>query len=166
MPQQRKNEESARLRGERDQIKFIDLRFEGWQVGLWDFHVPEASGFIDGDIGNVYCLISLRIANAGDVVSNPAQFRVETRSVRKETGKSLHIVKFPRKKSQPALPLVSTSIEMGGGYVMQFFDECHLSKLKYEVLPFISATLEINFATQFLSSSLPKEKFEPCHWLC
>ena len=27
-PQQRKNEESKRLRGERDQIKFIDFRFE------------------------------------------------------------------------------------------------------------------------------------------
>ena len=27
-PQQRKKEESKRLRGERDQIKFIDLRFE------------------------------------------------------------------------------------------------------------------------------------------
>ena len=31
-PQQRKKEESVRLRGERDQIKFIDLRFERWQV--------------------------------------------------------------------------------------------------------------------------------------
>ena len=31
-PQQRKNEESERLRGERDQIKSIDLRFERWQV--------------------------------------------------------------------------------------------------------------------------------------
>ena len=31
-PQQRKREESVKLRGERDQIKFIDLRFEGWQV--------------------------------------------------------------------------------------------------------------------------------------
>ena len=31
-PQQRKKEESKRLRGERDQIKLIDLRFEGWQV--------------------------------------------------------------------------------------------------------------------------------------
>ena len=31
-PQQRKKEESQRLRGERDQIKFIDLRFERWQV--------------------------------------------------------------------------------------------------------------------------------------
>ena len=31
-PQQRKKEESKRLRGERDQIKFIDLRFERWQV--------------------------------------------------------------------------------------------------------------------------------------
>ena len=30
-PQQRKKE-SKRLRGERDQIKFIDLRFERWQV--------------------------------------------------------------------------------------------------------------------------------------
>ena len=31
-PQQRKKEESERLRGERDHIKFIDLRFERWQV--------------------------------------------------------------------------------------------------------------------------------------
>ena len=34
MPQQRKKEESKRLRGERerDQIKFIDLGFERWQI--------------------------------------------------------------------------------------------------------------------------------------
>ena len=32
MPQQRKKEESERLRGNRDQIKFIDLGFERWQV--------------------------------------------------------------------------------------------------------------------------------------
>ena len=32
LPQQRKKEESERLRGERDQIKFIDLGFERWQV--------------------------------------------------------------------------------------------------------------------------------------
>ena len=31
-PQQRKKEGSKQLRGERDQIKFIDLRFERWQV--------------------------------------------------------------------------------------------------------------------------------------
>ena len=31
-PQQWKNKESERLRGERDQIKFIDLGFERWQV--------------------------------------------------------------------------------------------------------------------------------------
>ena len=31
-PQQRKKEESELLRGGRDQIKFIDLRFETWQV--------------------------------------------------------------------------------------------------------------------------------------
>ena len=31
-PKKRKREESKRLRGERDQIKFIDLRFERWQV--------------------------------------------------------------------------------------------------------------------------------------
>ena len=31
-PQQMKKEESERLRGERDQIKFIGLRFERWQV--------------------------------------------------------------------------------------------------------------------------------------
>ena len=31
-PMQRKEEESERLRGARDQIKFIDLRFESCQV--------------------------------------------------------------------------------------------------------------------------------------
>ena len=31
-PQQRKKEECERLRGERDQIKFIVLGFERWQV--------------------------------------------------------------------------------------------------------------------------------------
>ena len=31
MPQQRKKE-SKKLRGERDQIKFIDFRYERWQV--------------------------------------------------------------------------------------------------------------------------------------
>ena len=30
--QQRKKEKRERLRGERSQIKFIDLRFERWQV--------------------------------------------------------------------------------------------------------------------------------------
>ena len=30
--QERKKEESEWLRGERDQIKIIDLRFEGWQI--------------------------------------------------------------------------------------------------------------------------------------
>ena len=32
MPQQRKKEESERLREEGGQIKFIDIRFERWQV--------------------------------------------------------------------------------------------------------------------------------------
>ena len=31
-PRQRKEEEGERLRGGRDQIKFIDLGFERWQV--------------------------------------------------------------------------------------------------------------------------------------
>ena len=31
-PQKLKKEESKRLRGEGDKIKFIDLRFERWQV--------------------------------------------------------------------------------------------------------------------------------------
>ena len=31
-PQRRKLEESERLRGGRDQIKFSDLRFERWQA--------------------------------------------------------------------------------------------------------------------------------------
>ena len=31
-PPQRKKEESKRLRGNEDQIKFIDLRFKRWQV--------------------------------------------------------------------------------------------------------------------------------------
>ena len=32
IPQQCKEEESERLRGERDQIEFIDPRFERWQI--------------------------------------------------------------------------------------------------------------------------------------
>ena len=32
-PRPRKKEESEQLRGERDQIKFIDLRFERWDSG-------------------------------------------------------------------------------------------------------------------------------------
>ena len=31
-PQKRKKEESEQLRGERDKIKFIYIRFERWQV--------------------------------------------------------------------------------------------------------------------------------------
>ena len=31
-PQHKKKEESEKLRGETDQIQFIDLRFERWQV--------------------------------------------------------------------------------------------------------------------------------------
>ena len=31
-PQQRKTENSERLRGERDHVKIIDLRFERWKV--------------------------------------------------------------------------------------------------------------------------------------
>ena len=31
-PQQRKKEESEQLRGQRDKIKLIHLRFERWQV--------------------------------------------------------------------------------------------------------------------------------------
>ena len=31
-PREMKKEESEKLRGEREQIKFIDLRFERWQV--------------------------------------------------------------------------------------------------------------------------------------
>ena len=38
-PQHRRKEESERLRGERDHIKFIGLRFERWQVvGLSEFY--------------------------------------------------------------------------------------------------------------------------------
>ena len=32
MPQQRNKEESEKLRGERDQIKFIEIGFDRWQV--------------------------------------------------------------------------------------------------------------------------------------
>ena len=39
MPQQRKNEESERLRGERDQIKFTDLGSERWQVVFSTLHL-------------------------------------------------------------------------------------------------------------------------------
>ena len=34
-PQQRKRKESEKLRGERDQIKLIYLRFDRWQVVEW-----------------------------------------------------------------------------------------------------------------------------------
>ena len=30
---QKKKEESERLRGEGDQLKFVDIRFERWQLG-------------------------------------------------------------------------------------------------------------------------------------
>ena len=44
MPQQRKKEESERLRGERYQIKFIDLGFERWQVVMERYaQIPCAS---------------------------------------------------------------------------------------------------------------------------
>ena len=32
MPQQRKKEEGERLRGKRDQFRFIECRFERWEV--------------------------------------------------------------------------------------------------------------------------------------
>ena len=42
-PQQRKKEESECLRGERGEIKFIDLRFEKWQVlGLSEIYSGKA----------------------------------------------------------------------------------------------------------------------------
>ena len=41
MPQQRKKIESERLRGGRDQIKFIDLGFERWQVVRFRKAVPK-----------------------------------------------------------------------------------------------------------------------------
>ena len=37
-----KREESDRLRGERDQIKLIDLRFEGWQVAGFSIMLRKA----------------------------------------------------------------------------------------------------------------------------
>ena len=42
-PQQRKKEGSARLKGERDQMNFIDRRFESWQ----DVRFTEARGMQD-----------------------------------------------------------------------------------------------------------------------
>ena len=38
-PQQRKKEEGERLRGGRDQVKFIDLRFERWHVLKYYYHI-------------------------------------------------------------------------------------------------------------------------------
>ena len=38
-PQHRKKEESEQLRGERDKNKFIDLRFERWQVDVCLFFI-------------------------------------------------------------------------------------------------------------------------------
>ena len=52
--QQRKKEESERLQGERDQIKFIDLGFERWQFvrfrkarGRQDVHKLHVLGMND-----------------------------------------------------------------------------------------------------------------------
>ena len=46
-PQQRKKEERERLRGDRDQIKFIDLRFERWHFeGCLDLNCFCASTFV------------------------------------------------------------------------------------------------------------------------
>ena len=64
MPQQRKKEESERLRGERDQIKFIDLGFERWQV----VRFRNARGRED---------VSVRAHDARVIVSNPAWFMTE-----------------------------------------------------------------------------------------
>ena len=55
-PQQRKKEECDKLRGERNQIKFVDLRFERWQV-----------------VG----LIELRWGNAMVAYANPQQRKKE-----------------------------------------------------------------------------------------
>ena len=48
-PQHRKKEESEQLRGERDKIKFIDLRFERWQVVLWPEDLRRFSLFFFGN---------------------------------------------------------------------------------------------------------------------
>ena len=46
-PQQRKKEESKKLRGEKDKTKFIDLRFERWRVlqvtvkRIQQWHLPQ-----------------------------------------------------------------------------------------------------------------------------
>ena len=42
-PRQRKKEESERLRGERDQMQFVDLRLERWHdVGLSELYWGKA----------------------------------------------------------------------------------------------------------------------------
>ena len=46
-PQERKKEESERLRGEGDRIKFIDLRFERWQVVRFRERKTEAMHYIN-----------------------------------------------------------------------------------------------------------------------
>ena len=48
--QQRKKEESERLRGGRDQIKFIDLRFERWQVVGFKGENAETSTLVSLDV--------------------------------------------------------------------------------------------------------------------
>ena len=49
-PHQRKKEESEKQRGKRDQIKFIDLRFERWQVvGFRAGRKEQDVGGSDGD---------------------------------------------------------------------------------------------------------------------
>ena len=43
-PQQWKKEENERLRGEGDQIKFINIRFERWHIGILQDSVSYVEG--------------------------------------------------------------------------------------------------------------------------
>ena len=49
-PQQWKKEESEGLRGERDQIKFIDLAFERWQVVRFRKGVPVSLAVVEDSL--------------------------------------------------------------------------------------------------------------------
>ena len=57
-PQERKKEESDRLRGERDQIKFIGVRFERWQVVTSDFKTMRRHAFRTCD--QLYCSYTIK----------------------------------------------------------------------------------------------------------
>ena len=63
MPEQRKKEESEWLRGERDQIKFIDIEFERWHI----VGFRKARGRLGGQHLSIICRQRAKRSLGGDL---------------------------------------------------------------------------------------------------